>query len=162
MISPHEMDKIPFLHDLGGPYAGELARLARLQEFPAGAVIFKQGQDTSTIFLVLDGEVGLDVRVSPDEIAEVHRVLSGDFLGWSPVLGRRSMTATARAATPARLALLDVGQILQVCERNPLFGAAFFREMARVLSSRLDDTRRRLSHHLPRRWIAGCPAEGSD
>jgi len=84
----------------------------------------------------------------PDAVAEKDPAAAG--------------TQPARAATPVRLALLDVGQILQVCERNPLFGAAFYREMARVLSSRLDDTRRRLSHHLPRRSIAGYPAEGSD
>ena len=32
MIVPQEMDKIPFLQDLGEAYANELARMAQLQE----------------------------------------------------------------------------------------------------------------------------------
>jgi len=159
MIFPQEMDKIPFLRNLGGTYANDLARMAQLQERPAGAVIFRRGQDLSVIYFVLEGEVGLEVHVSPQEVAEVHRVGPGDLLGWSPVLARRSMTATARAVTPTRLAVLAVDQIVQMCERDPLFGTAFHRQVAIVLSSRLDDTHRRLSHHLTRRPI---PAEGSD
>jgi len=159
MILPQEMDKIPFLRDLGGTYGNELARMAQLEERPAGAVIFRRGQDSSVLYFVLDGEVGLEFQVSPREIAEVHRVGPGDLLGWSPVLGRRSMTATARAVTRTRLAALSVDQIVHLCERDPLFGTAFHRQVAIVLSSRLDDTHRRLSQHLPRRPI---PAEGSD
>jgi CRP/FNR family transcriptional regulator, cyclic AMP receptor protein len=159
MIFPQEMDKIPFLQQLGGAYADELARMAQLQERPAGDVIFRRGQDSSVLYFVLDGEVGLEFQVSAREIAEVHRVGPGDLLGWSPVLGRRSMTATARTVTPTRLAALAVDQIVQMCERDPLFGTAFHRQVAIVLSSRLDDTHRRLSQHLHRRPI---PAEGSD
>jgi CRP-like cAMP-binding protein len=69
------------------------------------------------------------------------------------------MTATARAATPTRLAVLPVDRIVQLCERDPLFGTAFHRQVAIVMSSRLDDTHRRLSYHLTRRPI---PGEGSD
>jgi len=75
------------------------------------------------------------------------------------VLGRRAMTATARAATPVRLAVIDVEPVVQLCARDPVFGTAFHRQVAVVLSSRLDDTHRRLSYHLPRRPV---PAEGSD
>jgi CRP-like cAMP-binding protein len=159
MTVSQELDKVPFLHDLGGEYASELAKVAQVQDRAAGAVIFRQGQDSSVIYFVLDGEVGLEVRVSPREIAEVHRVGPGDFLGWSPVLGRRSMTATARSATPTRLAVFDVDRIVQLCQRDARFGAAFYRQVAVVLSTRLDETRLRLSHHLTRRPV---PAEGSD
>jgi CRP-like cAMP-binding protein len=156
------MDKVPFLHDLGGPYAEQLARMAQLKEFPAGAVIFRQGQDWGSLCLVLAGEVSLDVAVSGHEVAEVHRGGPGELLGWSPVLGRRSMTATARAATAVRLAVIEIDKILEMCERDPRFGNAFLREVALVLSTRLDETRRRLSHFLTRRPILGAPAEGSD
>jgi CRP-like cAMP-binding protein len=159
MNLPEELDTIPFFQELGGPYAEQLGRLARLKEHPAGAVIFRQGQDAPFVSFVLAGEVGLDVPVSSHEVAEVHRVGPGEILGWSPMLGMRAMTATARAATPVRLAILDVDQVVSLCERDPVFGTAFHRQVALVLSARLDDTRRRLSRHLTRRPI---PAEGSD
>ncbi len=159
MLTAHEMSEIPFFRNLGGPHADELARIAQPTEYPPGAVLFRQKQDSPFIYFVLAGEVRLEVEVSGREFAEVHRVGPGELLGWSPVLGRRSMTATARAATPVRLAALGVEELLRLREGNPQFAAAFFREVAVVVSARLDDTRRRLSHHLSRRPV---PGEGSD
>jgi CRP-like cAMP-binding protein len=153
------MDTIPFLQELGGPYAEQLAGVARLAAHAPGAVIFRQGQDAPLVSFVLDGEVSLEVPVSGHEVAEVHRVGPGELLGWSPMLGMHAMTATARAATPVRLAVLDVDQLVSLCERDPRFGTAFHRQVALALSARLDDTRRRLALHLNRRPIRG---EGSD
>jgi CRP-like cAMP-binding protein len=161
MISPQEMDKVPFLRDLGGPCADQIAHIAELREYPAGDTIFCQGQDFPFLCVVLNGEVSLDMAVSGFEVAEVHRGGPGDLLGWSPVLGRRSMTATARAATPLRLAVVPIDQVLALCERDGRFGTAFHRQMALVLSSRLDETRRRLSQYLTRRAHRATP-EGSD
>jgi hypothetical protein len=50
----------------------------------------------------------------------------------------------------------------ELCERDPRFGSAFYRQAANVLASRLDDTRQRLSHHLRGRSLPGHPAQGSD
>jgi CRP-like cAMP-binding protein len=153
------MGHIPFLQELGGPHAEQIARLAQPKEYATDAVIFRQGQYAPFISFVLAGEVGLEVPVSAREVAEVHRVGPGDLLGWSPALGMRAMTATARAATPVRLAVIDAEEVARLCEGDPRFGTAFHRQVALVLSSRLDDTRRRLSRHLTRRPIRG---EGSD
>ncbi|HEX5271514.1 MAG TPA: cyclic nucleotide-binding domain-containing protein, partial [Gemmataceae bacterium] len=106
MISPEDMGKVPFLQGLGGAHADRLARLATSKEYAPGAVIFQQGQDFPYLCLVMEGKVSLDVAVSGHEVAEVHRGGPGELLGWSPVLGRRAMTATAKAATPLRLAVI--------------------------------------------------------
>jgi CRP-like cAMP-binding protein len=162
MISPQDMAKVPFLHDLGGPYAGQLAGLARLKEYPPGALIFRQAEDFPFLCLVLDGKVSLEVAVSGQPVVEVHRGGPGELLGWSPALGRRAMTATGRAATALRLAVIEIDRVLKLCDSDPAFGAAFHRQVAQVLSSRLDETRRRLSRYLTNRPTLGAPPEGSD
>ena len=162
MISPQDMEKVPFLQELGGSHAERLARLASSKEYSPGAVIFQQGQDFPYLCLVLEGKVSLDVAVSGHEVAEVHRGGPGELLGWSPVLGRRAMTATGKAATPLRLAVIEVDQVLKLCASDPSFGNAFHRQVAQVLSSRLDETRRRLSRYLTNRPTLGAPSEGSD
>jgi CRP-like cAMP-binding protein len=161
MLAPEELSRIPFLRDLGGPHLGEFARLAEPKEYPAGAEIFRQGPDSPSLYFVLDGEVSLEAQVSGQEAVEVHRGGPGELFGWSPALGRHSLTATGRATTPTRMAVLDVAGVLELCERDPRLGMAFYRQVARVLASRLDETRQRLSHHLPRGPL-GHPAEGSD
>ena len=162
MITPEELDRVEFVRNLGGPYAGQLAALAQPRDYPAGAEIFRQGPDSPYLYFVLDGEVALEVHVSGQEAAEIHRGGPGELFGWSPVLGRRSMTATGRTTAPTRMAVLEIARVLELCERDPRFASAFYRQVATVLASRLDDTRRQLSHHLPRRSLSGQPAQGSD
>jgi CRP-like cAMP-binding protein len=161
MIAPEELDRVGFLRNLGGPHLNQLATMAEPKEYPAGAEIFRQGEDSPYLYFVLDGEVALDIRVSGREAVEVHRAGPGEFFGWSPALGRHAMTGTGRAAAPTRMALFGVARVLELCELDPAFGMAFFRQVARVLAWRLDETRQRLSHHLPR-WPAGQPPQGSD
>jgi CRP-like cAMP-binding protein len=160
MIAPEELDRVAFLRNLGGPHINQLAAMAEPKEYPEGAEVFRQGEDSPYLDFVLDGEVSLDVQVSGQEAVEVHRAAPGEFFGWSPALGRHAMTATGRATAPTRMALLEVARVLDLCAREPLFGMAFFRQVARVLAWRLDETRQRLSHHLPRGPL-GHPPHGS-
>ena len=161
MIAPAELDRVGFLRNLGGPHLDQLAAMAEPREYPAGAALFRQGEDSPYLYFVLDGAVALDVQVAGREAVEVHRAGPGEFFGWSPVLGRHAMTATGRATAPTRMALFEMDRVLDLCERDPAFGMAFFRQVARVLASRLDETRQRLSHHLPRR-PPGHPPQGRD
>jgi CRP-like cAMP-binding protein len=161
MIAPEVLDRVGFLRNLGGMHLNQLATMAELKEYPAGAEIFRQREDSPYLYFVLDGEVALDIQVSDRDAVEIHRAGPGEFCGWSPVLGRHSMTGSGRAAAPTQVAVFEVAGVLELCERDPAFGMAFFREVARLVASRLDETRKRLSHHLPRKplwWLA----EGSD
>jgi CRP-like cAMP-binding protein len=161
MIAPEELERVGFLRHLGGPHLHQLAAMAEPKDYPAGAEVFRQGEDSPYLYLVLDGEVSLDIEVSDREAVEAHRAAPGEFFGWSAVLGRHAMTGTGRATAPTRMALFEMARVLELCERDPTFGMAFFRQVARVLASRLDETRQRLSRHLPR-WPRGHPPQGSD
>jgi CRP-like cAMP-binding protein len=161
MIAPEELDRVGFLRNLGGPHLNQLATMAEPKEYPAGAEIFRQGEDSPYLYFVLDGEVALDIQVSDREAVEVHRAAPGEFFGWSPVLGRHALTGTGRATALTRMALLEVARVPDLCAREPLFGMGFFRQVAQVLAWRLDETRQRLSRHLPRGPL-GYPPQGSD
>src|SRR5262249_45334581 len=140
MITPEELKDIEFLHNLGGEHLNQLARMARLQECEEGAVVFRQGQGSAFLYFVLGGKVGLQVAETGGTAVEVSTVGPGEMLGWSPVLGRHAMTATAHAVTRCRLAVLDVRQVLDLCERDPRFAVAFLWQTALALSERLWDT----------------------
>jgi CRP-like cAMP-binding protein len=162
MIALEELYRVEFLRNLGREHANELAALAELKECPAGAVLFRQGEDSPYLYFVLDGEVALEVQVSGQEAVEIHRSGPGEFIGWSPALGRRAMTATGRATGPTRMAAFEIARVLELCEREPSFGSGFHRQVSILLASRLDDTRWKLARHLARRSVTGQPAQGSD
>jgi CRP-like cAMP-binding protein len=162
MMPLEELDRVDFLRNLGREYASQLAALAEPRDYPAGAEVFRQGDDSPHLYFVLDGEVALEVQVSGQAAVEIHRSGPGEFLGWSPALGRRAMTATGRATGPSRLAAFDIARVLDLCERDPSFGSGFYRQVSILLASRLDDTRWKLARHLARRPPAGQPGQESD
>ena len=107
MILPEEVERIDFLRNLGEPHLHKIAAMARLAECLQGTIVFREGQDSPSIYFLLSGKVGLEVAEPDGESVEVYSASPGELLGWSPVLGQRAMTATARAVTRRRLAVLD-------------------------------------------------------
>jgi CRP-like cAMP-binding protein len=162
MILLDEMEAVDFLRNLGQGNLRRVATRARLQDCPEGTVLFHEGADSPSLYFVLRGKVALEVTEPGKGPVPVYTAGPGDLLGWSPVLGRRAMTATGRAATDCRLAALDAGEIAALCEDNPAFAAAFLRQTALVLSDRLRATRRLLARALQHRPLAELVGESSD
>jgi CRP-like cAMP-binding protein len=152
MILTEEFARVGFLRNMGEPYTNQIALLAQPREYAEGTDLFREGQDSPFVYLILTGKVSLEIEEASGRKTRVYTAGPGELVGWSPVLGCRAMTATARATTRARLAVLSVDRILALCERDPRFGMAFQRQIARVLSERLRQTRRclaRRNHRLP-------------
>jgi CRP-like cAMP-binding protein len=162
MITAGEMKQIQFLQNLGEQYLSQIAAMARLQECKKETVVFHQGGDSPFIYFVLSGKVGLEVEEPDGNSVRVSTIGPTELLGWSGVLGRHAMTATARVVADCRLAVLDAGQVLGLCERDPHFGVAFLRQIAFVLADRLWDTRRNLARALSHRPLFAGPRESSD
>jgi CRP/FNR family transcriptional regulator, cyclic AMP receptor protein len=162
MITPEEMKEIAFLRNLGEQHPNQIASLAQLKEFEEGTIVFGQDQASRFIYFVLKGKISLRREEPEGEAVEVSTLGPGELLGWSPVLGRLAMTATARAASHCRLAALEANKIVDLCDRDSRFGVAFLRQLAGVLSDRLWSTRRNLVRVLNHRQLNGANVEGSD
>jgi CRP-like cAMP-binding protein len=160
MVVLDELEDISLLRHFSADYRQELASMAEPRDCQAGDCIFREGQNGQTVYLVVEGEVVLEIRVPGLDAVQVHRVGSGDLLGWSPVLGRGSMTATARALTPCRLAALDAQRLRTLAEQDTRFGMEFFRAMSIALADRLRATRLQLPDPRQRQTLG--KNEGAD
>jgi CRP-like cAMP-binding protein len=145
MILIEDLEKWKFARDLGQPWLGRLAGLARLKEFPEGEVLFHEGEASPSFYVVLSGRVTLEIEHQNDEIIDIDTAGPGDMLGWSVVFGQPRMTATARTASRCQLAVFDSGRIVDLCDHDPSFGVAFLRQIGQVVSDRLNSTRRCLA-----------------
>jgi CRP/FNR family cyclic AMP-dependent transcriptional regulator len=142
-----------FLHGIGDEALSTIASVAELREVPAGSVVFREGQSDSHIYLVVSGAVALEIRLTGRDPKRIQTVGAGELLGWSPVLGQISMTATARAVDPTKLIAVDATQLATYCEHNAKFGFEFMKRTALALATRLSATRLQLldvyGHQLP-------------
>jgi CRP-like cAMP-binding protein len=160
MVLLEELEGCGCLRHFAPEHWPQVASMAQLQEHAAGACVFSEGHSPGHVYLVLEGEVALEVRV-PDGVAvRAHRLGPGDLLGWSPVLGLGPMTATARALTRCRLAALDVAQVQALSEQDARFASEVLRATAKALAERL----RALRQCLPdaRRHEPHAVKEGAD
>jgi CRP-like cAMP-binding protein len=81
---------------------GTIAEVAEERDVPVGTVLCEQGQVGDEFFIVADGEVEilLDGR-------EIRRLGPGDYLGEIALVFGGRRTATAIAAKPSRLYVLE-------------------------------------------------------
>jgi CRP-like cAMP-binding protein len=144
MVVLDTLDRLTFCRDLPEECRKRIASAGQVREYPAGAYIFREGQSSAHVYLVAEGEVGLEVTLPGHEPARLQTAGPGELLGWSPVLGLGPMTASARTLTPCRLVALIADRIRELSREDPLFGIEFLRRTAVALAQRLNATRLQL------------------
>jgi CRP/FNR family cyclic AMP-dependent transcriptional regulator len=160
MVLLEELEEMDLLQKFSSLCRKQLASLANPKVFLPGACIFQEGDHERYVYVVVEGKAVLEIKVPSIGVVQVHQVGPGDLLGWSPILGRGWMTATARAVTPCRLIAFDAEQVCTLAERDARFGMEFFRSMASALADRLRATRLQLPDPRNRPMLGIC--EGAD
>ena len=152
-VTPDLLKGLAFLAPATDEELRALAPAARAESHPAGAVLFREGDQLPHVFVVTAGTVALEVTGRDHRPRRFQTVGPGDLLGWSPLLGSGPMTATARAMTDVRAVALDANAVLALCDADPRFGFQFMRRTAGAIAARLAATRLQLldvyGHELP-------------
>lgn len=84
--------KVPLFAQLDRPTKARLASVAEEVVFKPGELLFRQGDPGDTLYLLLDGEVAIELGGT-----EVNRMRPGDSFGEVAILDRGRRTADARA-----------------------------------------------------------------
>jgi CRP-like cAMP-binding protein len=140
-LSPEYLKRLAFLASTTDDEARQLAAVARRLDYPLGSVLFREGQQLSHFHIVVSGRVAIEV-IGPGRVPQLlHTVGAGELLGWSPLLGSSTMTATARAHTDVSTVLLEARAVLAICDADPRFGYVFMRRVANAIAARLNACR---------------------
>jgi len=124
--------KVPFFHGLGATLIAEVARLLRVREYPANAVIMRRGEPGDCMFFVVEGEV--EVLLDPQTL----RFGDDYFFGELALLTGAPRNATVMTTRPCTLLALDIVDFFELLSRQP--------ELARVIH---DEAGRRLAPGTP-------------
>jgi CRP/FNR family transcriptional regulator, cyclic AMP receptor protein len=104
-----------------------LARFAR--DYPAGTVLFEEGQPGDFMYVVQEGEVEIRRQVGADE--RVLAVLApGEFFGEMAILNRRPRSATAIVRTPATLLVIEGKTFEAMLRARPEIAIRIIRSLA--------------------------------
>ena len=135
------LSAIRFLRGVSHQHLEDLARIARIEECEEGEELFSEGQRVDSVYLLVHGEVALEISASGISPQHVLTVVAGESLGWSALLGRRRRMATAKVTEPTRVIRIDGNELLALCQENPRLGFEIMRQTAAALADRLNAMR---------------------
>ena len=136
--------QVRFLQGLGPMHLEQIGQIARLRDLDEDHLIFRQGDPAQYIYLVVSGNVSLEMCAAGTGCQQILTLGPGELLGWSSVLEQIAYTARARAVDRTRLVEINVAQLLTICDRDPQFGYEIMRQVALALAKRLSATRMQL------------------
>ncbi|HVV85038.1 MAG TPA: Crp/Fnr family transcriptional regulator [Kofleriaceae bacterium] len=113
--------------------SGETAIERHARDYPAGAVLFREGEPGDAMYVIQSGSV--EIRRMIGEQERVLAVLPpGEFLGEMALLNHRPRSATAVVREPSRLLVID-GRTFEAMLRGRVEIAV---RMIRTLAARLE------------------------
>jgi CRP-like cAMP-binding protein len=132
---------LPLFSGLSRGDCRKVAAIARLEEAPAGALLFHEGDPPDAVHVIVEGRIASSVRLGPEGDTVVLTLGPGELLGWSALLDRERRVASARIVEAARLLTLPAGPLGKLCEADHDIGYAIMKATVAVLGVRLHDTR---------------------
>jgi CRP-like cAMP-binding protein len=108
------------------------ARFGR--DFPAGSVLFREGDPGGEMFVIQSGKVQLTKHVGGGErpLATLGR---GEFLGEMAILNAKPRTATATTVEESRCLVIDAMMLESMIARNPEIAMRLIKKLAARLDS---------------------------
>ncbi len=103
--------------------------------FEAGDVIFSEGDDARSFYILLKGRVRLGTRETGQVVHTVSR--PGEAFGWSSLVGREAYSASATCMLQTKLLRADRDEFQKILEKDATKGLVLFKRLAGALGERL-------------------------
>jgi CRP-like cAMP-binding protein len=132
------------LSDLNPEQLRKLLPIAEDQQFEAGAVIFREGDRSAYLFLIVSGDVALEETAGARSV-QVQILHAGEAMGWSALTDGGHAHFQARALSAVSLVAFPSEHIRHLCDQNPDVGYPLMRHLLELVTERLDAARLQLA-----------------
>jgi CRP/FNR family cyclic AMP-dependent transcriptional regulator len=136
-----------------GPWLERLSYQGKRAVQHGGSRLFREGTPADRFWLIRDGRVSLEFRVSVRRDVVIEQLSPGTVLGWSYVFPPYRWHFTAITNEQILAIELDGRGVRRLCDDDPALGYELTRRLAAVLIDRLQAARMRLVH------VYGYPAQ---
>lgn len=136
--------EVEFFKGLESGHVGFIAECATKREVDADEVLFRFDQEADSFYLVLSGEVTLEVAAIEGPSLELQHAGPGSVLGWSWLIPPYRWSFQGRAEEPVVMLEFDGKRIREQCEKDAALGYAVLKRFAELMSERLAFARQRM------------------
>jgi len=129
----------------------KVATFSHEESFQPGEIIFAEGDVAKKLYILEEGEVGIEARLStrPGSVRRgtIESVVPGGVFGWSAILGTH-LTMGARAISAAKAIAVDGHALHSLLAQDTELCSPVMRKLVDIVSLRLANTRIMLAHIL--------------
>jgi CRP-like cAMP-binding protein len=134
----------PFFGGMEEPYLQLFVDCASNVRFNAGEMIFREGEEANTFYLIRHGRVALETSAPQRGSVIIETLGEGNVLGWSWMVPPFRWRFDARAMEPVRAIALDGRCLRGRSEEDHDLGYELMKRCAQVMEQRLQAARLQL------------------
>lgn len=139
-----KLENTEFFGDLQAEHRQWLAEHATESQFSDGKLVARHGDKADRFFLILEGELVVEVPALTGPALEVTRLGPGKVFGWSWLIKPYTWHFNARASGATRVLDFDGAAILDHAESEPAFGYALLRRFSELMGTRLEAAQQKM------------------
>jgi CRP-like cAMP-binding protein len=116
----HFLEEIPSFKPLTESQLESLADFCEAKNFSAGESIFRQGELGESLFIVVDGKVGIEREVTDEnDTVSLAIIKSCEYFGFFSLFSQAPRSATATAMKDSVILEIKRGDFITFARQNP-------------------------------------------
>jgi len=147
MISHEILKEFTLFEGINDEVLKDIAELCHERSYREGDSCFLQGRKATELYLCRSGKVDVTVQVHEPWSMEVtvHTATAGELFGWSALLAPYIYTASAKCQEETEIICINRSELLDFFRKRPEVGYQVMTNLGAVISSRLTESRLKLS-----------------
>jgi CRP/FNR family cyclic AMP-dependent transcriptional regulator len=138
------LQDVPIFHGTSQEALELLAGCASNTRFADGEVLFREGDEADTFYVIRHGRVALEIFVPARGAVTIETIDPGEVIGWSWLFAPYRWHFDAKALGLVRATVFDAACLREKCQQDTAFGYDLMSRFAQVMIERLQWTRLRL------------------
>ena len=137
MLTRDSLRSLLILENLSDEMLDLLIPFIDVREYEAREVIFREGDRSDYFYMIKNGKVLLEKRISSKITVSIASIKPGLSFGWSALLND-PLRLDAVCSEASTIYALDAKESMQLMEDNPKMGYLIYRNLIRIVQRRLD------------------------
>lgn len=131
--------------DVSNDMLQEIAEIAEVRQVLADEIIYRDHEESRKLYIVVSGQVDVQYLLKSGRRKTLDSCFKGDYLLWSALIEPHQTNSIGVCRSETVLLAIDGQKLLEICERNPVFGYRLMKSIASVIRRRLAAARKQLS-----------------
>ena len=116
-------------------FVTEAMAITTKETLEEGQTVFTEGDPAESFYILIKGRIMLTLGEKSREVYVAYQ--PGEIIGWSSLIGRETLSATAHCLEPTTLSKVNRQKFLAILDRYPVESATLFKRVAAMLGNRL-------------------------